>query len=341
MKTLNVLLTCSSFHAIGIIKCLKNNPDKFPCRVFATNCNHYDLPPLKYCDGVFVVPKLDDDSYIPTLLDICNAKEIDVILPTSSLELEVMARNKSLFENRGIKVSVSSLESILISGDKVSTFEKLGKYMPKQKVAHNAIDVLDFALNVPSICCKAISSCGGKGFAVVDEDKCTDVSYFHAFGKKHYISLWQLCRAIERNPYPMILQEHCKGIDYSIAAMAVNGKVTHVIGCYGTTLEFGAIMRGKIDNYPYAMEIANVVATTLGIDGIFGLDFILQSDGTAILLDVNMRVTASAEFYAEAGVNLPWIAIKHTLGYDISKDCATIDFGLEMVKYFDAQYFHS
>lgn len=339
MKTINILLTCSSLHAVGIIDCLKNNPDDVPVKVFVTNCNLSDLPPADCCDGTYVVPRIVDDEYISHLMQLCRTHSIDVIFPTSSLELELMANHRNILENLGVKVSVSSIDAIKIAGDKVKTWEMFSDFMPRQVLANNANDVLDFSHQVKSICCKPTNLCGGKGFAVVDEKKCTDVSFFHAFGKKHYINLWQLCHAVEESPFPMILQEYQEGIDFSILAMAVNGKMTHCCGCYATSLEFGSTIEGEIGMSPFAKQIAEKVISELAIDGIIGFDFILLSDGSAKLLDINLRVTASAQFYAKAGVNIPWLRVKQLLGEDIRNLKCNINYGLMMSKYFAASYY--
>lgn len=341
MKQINVLLTCSSIHAVGIIRCLLANPDNIKVNVYVANCNSCDLPPDNLCAGTFVVPRLIESDYIPSLLQICNEHSIDVILPTSSQELELMALAKDKFEQVGVRMVIAPLEAIRISGDKSATYKVFENLMPKQIVAYNAYDVLRFSEDVKHICCKPINSCGGKGFAVVDEKKCTDPRYFHSFGNKHYISLWQLCHAVEQSESPTIIQEYNEGIDYSLAALADGGKITHSIGCYGTTLEFGAVMKGEIDIHPYAKQVADFVAERLNVNGPFGLDFIIRGDGRAALLDVNMRVTASAEFYAKAGVNLPWLSIKQALGYNIREDNVSVDYELQMVKYFDAHYYHN
>ncbi len=340
MKPINILLTCSSFHAVGIIDCLKNNPDNVPVNVYVTNCSFYDLPPSECCDGTFVVPMVYDDTYIQTLLNICYEKDIDIIFPTSSLELERMAQYENYFTEHGIKVSVSNLESIIIAGDKVKSGEMFSQFMPRQAIANNAYDVLEFSRQVKDICCKPINLCGGKGFAVVDEEKSSDVSFFHAYGKKHYITLWQLCKAVEKCPYPMLLQEYHYGNDYVAGAMAVNGTMTHFACCHATKLEFGATVEGEIVNSPECAKIASNVIKSLGIDGNVGFDFIVKDDGTVILVDINLRVNATVQFYAKAGLNLPWLRVKQLIGEDIYLYKPEIDYGLKVVKYFSAHYFH-
>ncbi len=336
----NILLTCSSFHAVGIIDCLKHNPDLVPVRVYVANHCAADLPPEDCCDGTFVAPSLTSGSYIPWLLSMCVLFKIDVIFPTSSLELELMASRKDDFEKIGVQVSVSSLQSVQIAGDKIKSWESFSRFMPRQVVANNANDVLEFSREVKSICCKPVNLCGGKGFAVVDEEKATEVSLFHAYGKKHYISLWQLCKAVEKCASPMILQEYHEGMDYVAGALAANGKMTHFCGCFASKLEFGATVAGEIQPCEKAQEIAQKVIEGLGIDGNVGFDFIVKDDGTVLLVDINLRVNATVQFYAKAGLNMPWLRVKQLLGSDVSDEQPEIDYGLQIVKYFAAHYFH-
>lgn len=339
MKPINILLTCSSFHAVGIIDCLKNNPDSVPVKVFVTNCSKADLPPSECCDGTFVVPRIDDENYITHLLQICKENNIDIVFPTSSLELETMARNKEIFEESGVKVSISSVESIIIAGDKIKAGEAFPEYIPRQKVAITAEDVLEFSKEVKNLCVKPTNLCGGKGFAVVDEERCTDIAYFHAYGKKHYITLWQLCKAVEKCPFPLILQEYHEGLDYVAGALARNGEMTHFCGCDATKLEFGATVEGEINLRPKCMEIAKDVIQRLGIDGNVGFDFIIKESGDVYLVDINLRVNATVQFYAKAGVNMPWLRCKQLLGHDVTKERHSIKNGVKLVKYFAAHYF--
>lgn len=63
---------------------------------------------------------------IPTVIDICEKEKVDVILPFITAELPIMAENRELLESHGVKVSISSMESILASGNKV----ELAKHYP-------------------------------------------------------------------------------------------------------------------------------------------------------------------------------------------------------------------
>ena len=60
-------------------------------------------------------------------------------------------------------------------------------------------------------------------------------------------------------------------------------------------------------------------------------DFILKDDGSAVLLDVNPRLTAALPFIAEAGINLPYMRVMQLLGKDVSgNDNIHINYDLKM-----------
>lgn len=198
MKEFSVLLTCSSFHAIGIVDTLKNNPENCRVSVYVANCNEEDLPPSSCCDGTFVVPKLTAPNYINHILFLCKEYSIDIIMPTSSLELVLMAKNKDLFNKHGVIVSVSSLESLSIANNKIKLWKHFKDVMPSQQVVFNVKEARDFIGRFESVCCKPADLYGGKGFAVIDDENSINTSLFHAYGKKHYISHEQLYEIVEK-----------------------------------------------------------------------------------------------------------------------------------------------
>ena len=86
-----------------------------------------------------------------------------------------MARAKDKFEQNGILVSVSSIDSLLVANNKIALYSCYAGLMPKQIIPESVSDVDAFAsmfkYKNSSICCKVDNLCGGKGFAVVDDKK--------------------------------------------------------------------------------------------------------------------------------------------------------------------------
>lgn len=79
-------------------------------------------------DKAFDICRITDPDYIPMLLDICVQNEVKLVIPTLDTELSVMAKSKSLFDDKGITLMVSDEALIQVSDNKVNTekfFDKL------------------------------------------------------------------------------------------------------------------------------------------------------------------------------------------------------------------------
>ena len=102
MRDFNVLFTCCSRLIHEQIESLRDNEDCANVKVYATNCNEDNLPLRSFVDGAYVVPPISDDAYLYSILKICEQKNIDIIIPTVTLELDFMAKHRKFFENKGI-----------------------------------------------------------------------------------------------------------------------------------------------------------------------------------------------------------------------------------------------
>ncbi len=339
MKNINVMITCCSIHVNDIIFCFKNNVDGADIKVYVVNSLEWELPPAEICDGRFVVPRLDDPEYIPFMLDLCKRTHIDIIFPISSIDLDILAENKEKFEAIGTKVSILDDAILKVANNKVELHKRFGELMPKEIIAKTDSDVNAFYNSVGGrVCCKLANLCGGKGFAVVDDELCDDITLFHRFGKKHYVSLEQLKRVVNKGGHEVILQEYHDGLDYTVSLLADHGKIVRIVGYVGYVLEFGSIMFGEIKHNDMAYKIAERLVAELNLDGNIGIDFLLKKDDSVVLLEINPRINASLPFVAEAGCNMIYLRCKLLLGEDVGP-AEPIKEGFKMKKYFATRYF--
>ena len=341
MKDFNVLITGCSRHSKEMIDSMKANEDGAKVGVVSVDCNSFHLL-RKSVDWAYIVPTIYDPEYIPTLIDICKNRDVNVILPYITRELELMAKNKHRFEEHGIKVSISSLDSLIVANNKVTMWNHFREYMPMQYTATDVQAVYDFAKTIgypkKKLCCKLTNRCGGLGFAIVDEEKANDITLFNAFHQNRYVTLDQLCTLIEVNKdLQILLQEYIPGLDYSVCVLADKGETIVQVGYIGHMMSYGSVINGEIYKHDRAYEIAKEVTAKLGLDGNACFDFIINED-EAVLLEVNPRLNASIPFVAKAGANLPYLRCKQLLGYEIPKDF-NIQYGLKMSKYYESAYF--
>ena len=102
---------CEAFHKCG-------------GRVIATDCSKY-APALYDADSYHIVPRIDSEGYIETILDICKKEDIDGVLSLIDPELSLLAENEELFINMGVTIIGSSYDLCEMALDKMQMYEWL------------------------------------------------------------------------------------------------------------------------------------------------------------------------------------------------------------------------
>lgn len=122
MKEINVLVL-SVGRRVELINCFKTARDRLKIngKVVAVDINS-TAPALYFADKYFIIPRIDDDNYIDSLISICNENDISLIVPTIDTELEKLAKNKKEIEKATkARVLVSDYEAVSICCDKFKT----------------------------------------------------------------------------------------------------------------------------------------------------------------------------------------------------------------------------
>lgn len=135
MKQINVLIL-SAGRRVELIKCFKHARDILGIegRIVAADCSDI-APALYFADEMAIVPRISaGEGYVSSIIDICNEKSIDLIVPTIDTELLLLAQNRDFIEkNTKAKLLVSDYSVISICRDKVNTqkfFEENGFLVP-------------------------------------------------------------------------------------------------------------------------------------------------------------------------------------------------------------------
>lgn len=87
-------------------------------KVFAADCTPSMSPACYESDGEFKVPRISEDGYIESLLDICRHQAIGLLVPTIDTELPLLSRHRDEFEKIGTHVMVPDTNFVEICGDK-------------------------------------------------------------------------------------------------------------------------------------------------------------------------------------------------------------------------------
>lgn len=82
-------------------------------------------PAIYMADKYYIVPRIDDDNYIPTILDICKKEEIQAVTTLIDPEIMILAEHRKEFEEIGVEVLAPYKETAELCFDKFRMFQYL------------------------------------------------------------------------------------------------------------------------------------------------------------------------------------------------------------------------
>jgi carbamoyl-phosphate synthase large subunit len=109
-------------------------------------------PALREADRPHLIPRLNDEEYIPSLVEICRRDAIDLLIPLVDRDMPVLVKNRAAIEATGARALIPTTEGAAIAADKWLTYEFFGRigvptprtWLPEMVAA----DELDFPVFV-------------------------------------------------------------------------------------------------------------------------------------------------------------------------------------------------
>lgn len=95
--------------------------------IVATDNSPY-APALYFADKQYIVPSITDPEYINTLSNICKKEKVQAIATFIDPEIEILSKNRKVFEELGIQVLVPYYETAKLCFDKYEMFKHLRKH---------------------------------------------------------------------------------------------------------------------------------------------------------------------------------------------------------------------
>lgn len=117
------ILMCSVGRRGELLKDFKNSMSE-NSKIIATDLSPY-APALYFADKQYLVPCIEDPSYIDTIMDICKKEQINAITTFIDPEIEILAKNRKRFSELGIVVLAPYEETARLCFDKYKMFKKL------------------------------------------------------------------------------------------------------------------------------------------------------------------------------------------------------------------------
>lgn len=117
------ILFCSAGRRVELLKDFRKSMDEGD-RIIAADLSNL-APALYAADKYYLVPRIDDPTYLDTILDICRKEEIDAVTTLIDPEIELLAKNRARFEEIGVEVLTPYVETAELCFDKFKMYQYL------------------------------------------------------------------------------------------------------------------------------------------------------------------------------------------------------------------------
>lgn len=243
-----------------------------------------------------LLPRGDDPSFVPVLLQEARTRGADLVIPTVDVELAGVSAAASDFASNAIAVLVETpatldrcldkwaLVQVCAASVRVPATVLLDRETTSGQIA---------ALGTPFII-KPCRGAGGRGFAVVEsEAMLVDV---HRDGTQ-------------------ILQEFLPGEEFSIDVLArPDGHVVASVPRRRDKVDSGIAVAGVTMKEESLVNFGRSVAEAVGVVGVVNVQALRAVDGTPALLEVNPRFPGTMALTIIAGVDMPNLAVAAAFG---------------------------
>lgn len=321
-RSLNVLITgVGSTTALSVIKGLKKQNEFFVCIVGTDANEKNNIAGSNFCDKFFKVPlALEEVSYIRTLIDIINSESIDLLIPIVDVELEVISRNRDVFE-KSTYLLLSSYDTVTICNDKLKTYQFFLKArIPTLKTA--------LVGNLNNI--KELIATSNIEFPLIAKPR-KGVSSRDVYEIRSSEELFLLNRI--KDP---IIQEKGKGQEYTIDIFCDEGRLISAVPRKRIETRSGISYKGQTEKDQQLISYAEKIGEELAIRGPANIQCFKNSND-AKFFEINPRFSGSLPLTIAAGVNTPLLALKMALGQELEP---IEDFKIvKMCRYWEEVYY--
>lgn len=321
---MNILLT-SAGRRTSLLKAFQAEAHKVGGKVFAGDIDGL-APALFMADYPIKLPRVNEEHFIPTLLETVEKNRIRLVVPTIDHELSVFALWQEEFARVNCQLLISTANLIDICGDKWQTmnvFGAKGFAVPRSWIPHN----LDLEQLPESLFIKPRNGSASQNTFSVKKPDLTKILPFI--------------------PKP-IIQEHISADEITIDALLdFKGQLIHYVPRLRMRALGGESIQGRTisdrEFRDWAVEILGEIGN-LGGRGPITVQAFLTENGP-VLSEINPRFGGGVPLTLAAGGNYPAWIMQMVAGREIPAKVGEYKVGLYMSRFYveiftEEQVFH-
>jgi carbamoyl-phosphate synthase large subunit len=311
MRRVNVLITAAS-RRVPLVRAFRNSVERLGRgRVVTTDINPMS-PALYFGHKHHIVPLTTDKYYIPIIESICDAEDVNLVVPTIDDELPIFGRTLHRFEQVGIEVAVSSERTSNICNDKYETYlfcKENGINTTKTRLAAEVrFDELRYPVYIkPRF---------GRG----------SVNVFLVHNET------QLRLFLDYVP-DAIVQDELPGTEFTVDVLSdFNGRVLSIVPRERLVIRAGVSDKGITRKNEEVIAFAKHVAERLRIVGPANIQ--CKYDGRVVsLIEVNPRFSGGIPLTIAAGADFPSWLVQLKGGVEVAPQIGKFEDGLAMMSF--------
>lgn len=310
---MNVMLTCAGRRSYNIT--IFKDAVRGRGQVFACDSSA-DAAALQDADEAFVVPKVDDPTYIDALLALCDAHRVKLLVPALEPELPLLAEHRARFAAIGTVVLVSSPEIVATCYDKLATNHFLARHglaVPRTVLSLNEARL---ALQKGDIRFPLVVKprWGVSSFAVafpVDEE---ELELTYRLARKQLAHSFLATISASDADRCVLIQEKLEGAEYGLDVVNdLEGRYVATFAKRKIRMRAGQTDRAITVHDERLAEIGRRIGQSLNHVGVLDCDLIVAAD-ECYAIDLNPRIGGGYPFSHLAGANIPAALVAWTGG---------------------------
>jgi carbamoyl-phosphate synthase large subunit len=264
---------------------------------------------LYLADAHFLVPRSEDETFLPSLVDLCQREEVDLVIPTRDEELPVFAKHRESLEEVGTRVMVPSMEVVEIAQDK----RRFAEFASANGCATPAL----LSTPDPEAYPVFVRPRRGKG------SRQTRVAH----------SSSELQLALAALGGEAVVQEYVDAPEFTIDLFAdFDGRVISVVPRQRLVIFGGESFVGRTTKNPVIRDQAMGLAEKLGLIGHNTIQCFLRSE-EVLFIEVNPRFGGGAHLGFAAGAPTPHFLLRLLRGERLEPRLDDWKDGLHMLRY--------
>jgi carbamoyl-phosphate synthase large subunit len=319
-----VLVTGVGGRSFGhqILQALALVPEKYS--IVATDADSFSFG-LFQVDRRYLVPKAHELNYISSLVKLIKKEKVQVLLPGTEVEVEVMARNRHELERHGCLLIANTLDVVEICRDKWRLYQWLIKKGFGTPKTVRAIDWEDLVAETGfPVIGKPVNDSGGSRNVAVLKDRTELLQYLEETTGLEVIFQEYVGAAEDEYTVGVMIAADGRVIDSIVVQRKLMGLSLgsqRVINGYPFTLSTG-YSQGFIIKHPLIQDFCEKIALEIGIRGPANIQCRLEN-GEVKVFEVHPRFSGTTSIRASVGFNEPDILIRNFL---LNEECGRLNY---------------